>query len=187
MDTLTLLVLTASKWILPALAVWLLLRCLRSMLPERYDPELWARLEFADGSAADVRHWECIIGRSRGCDIVIPDDTVDHTHAALIRSDKGKWCLYDLGSDGGTAVGLKHDDGSGLDVQDGDTLFFSGVSAVFRPLDKTQLLAHGGSRSVPGQSVSQSISLLLLTVFQALLALQYTVSPSQFLFFLEED
>ena len=179
MDTLTAMILTASKWILPALAVWILLRCLRSMLPERYDPELWARLEFSDGSTADVRHWECIIGRSRGCDIVIPEDTVERTHAALIRSDKGKWRIFDLGSEGGTAVGAQRDEGRGLELQDCDVLFFDRVGAVFHPLDNAELLEHGGSRSVPGQSVSQSISLLLLTVFQALLTLQYTVSPDR--------
>ena len=179
MERLLHLILTASKWILPVLALWILLRCLRSMLRERYEPELWARLDFADGTTADVRHWESIIGRSRGCDIVIPEDSVERTHAALIRSDAGKWRLFDLGAPGGTAVGVEKDDGDGLEVYDGDVLFFSGVGAVFHPLDNAELLANGDSRSVPGQAVSQSISLLLLTVFQALLALQFTVSAAR--------
>ena len=177
MDALALTVLAASKWLLPVLAVWLLLRCVRSMLQESYEPELWARLEFADGSTADICHWECIIGRGRGCDVVIPRDCVERTHAALIRSDRGEWRLYDLTSDARTANGARRDDGSGLDVHSGDVLFFSGVGAVFHALDDRELLAHGGQRSVPGQYVSQGMTLLLLTLFQLLLTLQFAAVP----------
>ena len=42
---------------MPLLALWLLLRCVRSMLRESYEPELWARLEFSDGAEAPIRHW----------------------------------------------------------------------------------------------------------------------------------
>ena len=35
-------IMQGSKYILPALALWVLLRCLRSMLRERYEPETWA-------------------------------------------------------------------------------------------------------------------------------------------------
>lgn len=172
MDKLTVAVLAASKWILPFLAVWLLLRCIRSMLQENYEPELWGWLEFQDGTRAALKHWECIIGRAGGSDVVIPAGTVGRSHAALIRSDKGTWRLYDLGSGGGTANGALRDDGGGLDVRAGDLLFFSDVGAVFQPLDEAQLLENGGRRSVPGLFVSQGVTLLLLTVFQALLTLQ---------------
>ena len=179
MDALAAILLSASKWILPILAVWLLLRCFRSMLRERYEPELWARLEFADGSIADILHWESIIGRSRKSDVVIPRDSVGRTHAALIRSDTGRWRLYDLGAEGGTAVGARRDEGGGLELRDGDVVFFSEVGAVFHPLNKTELLAHGDQRSAPGIFVSQSISLLLLTGFQLLLLLQLSLAPGQ--------
>lgn len=173
MAELTNVILTASKWILPALAVWLLLRCVRSMLQENCEPELWAWLEFQDGSKAPLKHWECIIGRFSGCDVVLPHASVDRTHAALIRSDTGKWRLYDLGTDGGTAVGARRDTGSGLDVHDGSVLFFSDVGAVFRPLDNKQLLENSSRRAMPGQYISQGMTLLLLTIFQTLLTLQF--------------
>ena len=76
MDSLAAFVCSAARWLMPVLALWILLRCVRSMLQERYEPELWARLEFADGSITAIRHWESIIGRSRDCDIVISDDEV---------------------------------------------------------------------------------------------------------------
>ena len=172
MERLTELVLTGSKALLPLLALWLLLRCVRSMLSESYEPELWAHLELPDGATAPVTHWESIIGSGRSCDLVIPSEHVGRTHAALIRSDRGAWRLYDLGSGGGTADVAKSDEGEGLALCDGDTLFFAGERAVFRPLDDSALLANSGRRSMPGQFVSQSVSLLILTVFQVLLTLQ---------------
>ena len=169
-------ILRASKAALPLLAFWLLLRCVRSMLRESYEPELWAWLEFADGTAAPVRHWESILGSAKSCDVVLRGDSVGRCHAALVRSDRGQWRLYDLGCPGGTANGALRDDGSGLALRDGDTLFFADVSAVFRPLSESALLENSAKRSMPGQYVSQSATLLLLTVFQALLALRFSRS-----------
>ena len=179
MEALTVFILAAARFALPVLAFWLLLRCVRSMLRESYEPELWAYLEFPDGTRAQVRHWESIIGRARSCDIVIPRESVGRTHAALIRSDRGLWRLYDLGTEGGTADGALRDDGTGLALHDGDTLFFADASAVFHPLDDAALLENSGRRGMPGQYISQSITLLLLTVFQALLTLEFTRSASQ--------
>ncbi len=55
-EKLTELVLLGSKALLPLLALWLLLRCVRSMLQESYEPELWAHLELSDGTALPVTH-----------------------------------------------------------------------------------------------------------------------------------
>ena len=51
-------ILAGAKWVLPMLAVWLLLRCVRSMLREGYEPEIWGWLEASDGSRAALKHWE---------------------------------------------------------------------------------------------------------------------------------
>ena len=178
-EKLTELVLLGSKALLPLLALWLLLRCVRSMLQESYEPELWAHLELPDGTSLPVTHWESIIGSAKSCDIVIPRASVGRTHAALIRSDRGAWHVYDLGSGGGTANGAAADEGGGLEVRDGDTLFFAEEAAVFRPLDDSALLENGGRRSMPGQYVSQAATLLLLTVFQVLLTLQLVTSTAE--------
>ena len=50
---------------------------------------------------------------------------------------------------------------------------------MFHPLDVAALLENSGRRGMPGQYISQSITLLLLTVFQALLTLEFTRSASQ--------
>ena len=55
---------TGTKYLLPILALWILLRCIRSMLREKYEPETWAWLLDEDGAALPVSHWESIIGLS---------------------------------------------------------------------------------------------------------------------------
>ena len=179
MEALTGFILTAARFALPVLAFWILLRCVRSMLREDYAPELWADLEFSDGTTAQVRHWESIIGSARSCDIVLPGGDVGRAHAALVRSDRGQWRVYDLGTGSGTANGAVRDSGGGLALHDGDTLFFGSVSAVFHALSDDALRENSGRRSMPGQFISQSISLLLLTVFQALLLLELARSVGE--------
>jgi len=172
MDRISDLVIQASRWILPLLALWVLLRCLRSMLQSRYEPELWAYLEFPDGTVGKLRHWECIVGSGRGCDIRLRSPAADRTHAAIIRSDRGIWQVFDLGKRGGTFVNASEDRGSGLWLRAGDTVRFGDVSAVFHPLGDEERVRRGDRRSMPGSLVSQGFTLLLLTVFQVLLALE---------------
>ena len=173
MDSLTQALLTATKWILPALAIWILVRCVVSMLRDRYEPEQWAWLEASDGSRAALRHWESIIGRARSCDVAVGRDSLRDVHAALIRDDKGRWTLYDL-SGGETRNGALRDEGKGLRVQDGDSLFFADQVMVFHDLDEAQLARKERERRLPGQRISPTVSLLLLSIFQTLLTLEYT-------------
>lgn len=175
MDALTQAVLGGAKWILPVLALWLLLRCVRSMLRERYEPEIWAYLEAADGSRAALKHWECIIGRAKSCDVVVDRASVTRTHAALIRDDRGRWRLWDL-SGGSTAIGALRDEGRGIDVRDGDTLFFADHPMTFHDLNEAQRAENERGRSIPGLNVSQAVTLLILTIFQTLLLLEFTDS-----------
>ena len=173
MDTLAEYTLSAAKWFLPVLALWLLLRCVRSMLRERYEPEVWGYLEKTGGKARyPLTHWECVVGRARGCDVTLDRAGVQRTHAALIRADDGRWRLHDL-SGGATHCGAAADKGAGLEVKDGATLTFAEEALVFRDLDEEGRAAVERGRSVPGMKVSQGLTLLILTVFQVLLALEY--------------
>lgn len=173
MDMLTEALLLGAKWALPLLALWILARCLRSMLRERYEPEVWGWLEAMDGSRAALKHWECILGRAESCDVTVRGDAVLDTHAVLVRSDRGRWRLYDL-SGGDTLAEGETDEGEGLELQDGDALWFGDQRMVFHDLDEAQRAAVERERGVPGALVSQGLTLLLLSIFQLLLALEYT-------------
>ncbi|MCR4935411.1 MAG: FtsW/RodA/SpoVE family cell cycle protein [Oscillospiraceae bacterium] len=173
MDMLTEALLLGAKWALPLLALWILARCLRSMLRERYEPEVWGWLEAMDGSRAALKHWECILGRAESCDVTVRGDAVLDTHAVLVRSDRGRWRLYDLSGGDTLAEGLT-DEGEGLELQDGDALWFGDQRMVFHDLDEAQRAAVERERGVPGALVSQGLTLLLLSIFQLLLVLEYT-------------
>lgn len=164
-----------AKWILPILSIWLLARCVRSMLQEKYQPEIWAYIEDPDGQAQPLYHWENIIGRSKSSDIVISSSGVSRTHAALIRSGSGKWKIYDLESKGGVSVRGQRDEGHGLALESGDRIYLGGVETRFFDLNDAQLAALEKRRNAPG-TVSPAISLLILSLIQTLLALEFTVS-----------
>jgi len=175
MEALSLFMINLSHWALPFLAAWLLWRCVRSMLSQRYRPEIWAYIEGSHGEVQPIYHWECIIGRGRSSDVVIDSPAVSRAHASLIRSGSGKWKLYDLDSKGGSFVGEAMDLGKGVSVHDGDIIRVGDVSMVFHDLTEAQLAAVESQRNAPGR-VSPAVSLLILTVFQALLALQFSFS-----------
>ena len=46
-----------------------------------------------------------IMGRSPDVDIVLDSDTASRRHAELVRDDRGRWWVRDLGSVNGTVVG----------------------------------------------------------------------------------
>ena len=165
-----------ARYALPLLALWLLTRCVRSMLREGYEPEAWAWLETSSGETALIRHWECLIGRAKSCDVVVDRKNVSRTHAALIRNGRGFWKLYDLGSEGGSAVGKTPDAGNGVELYDGDTLRFADVEMVFHGMNEQQRSAVDRERSIPGIFISPGVTLLILTVFQVLLLLELAAS-----------
>lgn len=131
---------TGTKYLLPILALWILLRCIRSMLREKYEPETWAWLLDEDGAALPVSHWESIIGRSPSSDIVIDMPSVSKLHASLQRDGDGDWTLSDLRSREGTYI-----NGDEIDilepVEDGDTVEFGDAVMTFREIDAAERAA----------------------------------------------
>lgn len=176
MEAFTENVIRCAGYLMPLLAAWILFRCVSSMLREKYEPEVWAYLESRGGETAAIRHWECIIGSAKSCDIVITREHVARTHAALIRSDKGDWTLHNLDPNGGCSVGRQRDEGRGIPVRDGAAVHIADVNLTFHDLSEKQRAAVSSSRSAPGILVSPGLTMLALTVFQALLTLCFTVS-----------
>ena len=60
--------LTSSKYVLIILSLVTIFRCIRSMLSERYEPEVWAYMNH-NGTVHSLTHWENIIGRSHSSDL----------------------------------------------------------------------------------------------------------------------
>lgn len=54
----------AAHFILPVVALIVLIRCVASMFYGRAEPETWGHLVTPDGKVYPLLHWECLIGRA---------------------------------------------------------------------------------------------------------------------------
>ncbi len=165
--------LTASKGILLLLSVAILLRCLRSMLREKYDPETWAYLRYGK-ERFPVQHWEVIIGRASDADVCIPLREVARTHAVLRRNERGEWRVYDVFGRGGVWVDNIFVDDDGVEVHDGDGINLNGIILKFSDLSMERREKLESKRSGVGRRYSPALTLLMLTVFQLFLLLQHS-------------
>lgn len=165
---------TVTRYILPVLSLWILLRCVRSVLHYKYEPETWGYLSLPDGSILPLRHWECTLGRSRFSDVVVNYPTVSRTHAAVTRSANGVWTLSDLGSAGGTFLNGEEIDSAFL--RDGDTLALAGIELRFSDLSDEGRKKLSLTRSRPGWHVAPWLTFFLLTVVQFILAAQHSLA-----------
>ena len=165
--------LAASKAILILLSFAILLRCLRSMLREEYDPETWAYLRYGR-DRLPVQHWEVIIGRSPDADVYIPEREIARSHAILRRSDLGQWRVYDVFSRGGVWVNNVFVDDDGTEIVSGDILNLNGICVRFEDLSMEKRERLESKRSGVGRRYSPSLTLLMLTAFQFFLLLQHS-------------
>ena len=92
------------RWLAPALALLLILRCIKPLMTFRREPEIWAWLCPEGGKKLPVTHWENVIGRHRRSDLVIDFPTVSRNHAVLTRYDDGTWTICDTGSASGVLL-----------------------------------------------------------------------------------
>ncbi len=165
---------TLWSFIAPALGILILWRCVKPLLRFRREPETWAWLVMPDGQQLPVTHWENIIGRSKGCDIVVNISTVSRNHAVLTRYDDGSWSLTDIGSRGAVSV-----NGQKVDVcaiKYGDVISLGGVEMVLAPTTAEEVEEQKYYRTRPAAMASPGLTLFLLTIFQLLTALQFWMS-----------
>ena len=178
MDALTPYILAAARYVLPVLALWVLARCVRSMLREKYEPEVWGYVLDGDGDKVfPLTHWENLLGRAKSADVSLSDPSVSRVHAVLIRNDKGLWRLYDTFSRGGAWVNAKNaEDEEGAAVHSGDTLALADKELVFEDISPSKRAELEKDRTPVGRNIGPGLTLLGLTVFQAFLALEHSVT-----------
>jgi len=80
-----------------------------------------------------LRHDRLLIGRSRECDLILPDVLLSRRHAEIERRESG-WVVRDLGSRNGTRLNGDRFDGERR-LDDEDTLTIAGWSLVFKERD----------------------------------------------------
>ena len=164
---------TASKAILILLSIAILVRCLRSMLREKYDLETWAYLRYGR-ERLPIQHWEVIIGRAEDADVWILEREVARTHAILRRNDLGEWRIHDVFGRGGVWVNDIFVEEDGAEVKDGDEINLNGICVRFMDLGMEKREKLESKRSGVGRRYSPALTLLMLTVFQLFLLLQHS-------------
>ncbi len=166
--------LKASKYGLILLSIAIIVRCIRSMLRESYEPETWAYIRTGDGRLP-IHHWEVILGRSRSADVRVDKRGVSRVHAVLTRNDHGVWQIYDIFARSGVWVNGERVGDRGVRVNDKDVINLGGVNVRFQdiPMERREKLEE--KRSAPGREVSPAVTLLELTVFQLFLLMQHAM------------
>ena len=175
METLIEYLLTFSKYAIIGLSVVIIVRCLRSMLNERYDSETWGYIRFND-EMIPINHWENIIGKGSSADIRIYGTGISRVHAVLSRSDRGVWRIYDIFSRGGVWVNGVLDDIKGARVKNGDIINLAGHNVEFVELNEEHVKELEGRRFSAGRFISPAVTLIWLTVFEGFLLLELIIN-----------
>lgn len=130
MEQLAPVVQAAGRFILPALAFLLLVRCITSLLRNRPRLKTMAIIvNAANGDRIAIDHWETSIGRSKSCDITLGYNTVSRFHAVISRRKSG-WFLTDTGSRTGTYVNAQKIGETSM-IYDGDSIVFGNAVLFF--------------------------------------------------------
>lgn len=168
---------TGIRFLLPVLALLILLRCCKSLLTFRKEPEIWAWLCLPDGNQLPITHWENVIGRNKRSDIVIDLPTISRSHAVLTRYDDGSWTISDIGSKGGILVNGEPTVLSALEP--GDVISLNGLDVTLEPISRNQEAYQTTLRTKAGKDFHPSVTLTLLSFFQFFILLQmlFTGAP----------
>ena len=167
--------LTLSKYGIIIFSALVLIRCLRSLLNERYDSEVWAYAR-VNGERIPITHWENIIGRGVSADIRVYAPGVSRVHAVLTRDDKGVWKIFDVFSKGGVWINDRRAEYNGAQVRDGDHINLAGTKITFIEPEDDKRQRIEDRRSIGGGDVSPFLTLLWLTLFQLSLLIQHLIS-----------
>ena len=173
---------TAARWIFVFLAVLILVRSIRSLLAAKNPSELWAYISLPDGSSQPLNHWENLIGRAKNSDIVVDFMTVSRQHGTLVRDDDGNWFYNDLDSKGGSQIN-GHDVFRQTPVHMGDTISLAGVDCVLLPASYKEKQENIRIRRRATKTFSPWFSLVILTIFQVMMGIQFIAAKGSSLQF----
>jgi cell division protein FtsW (lipid II flippase) len=167
------------RFILPVIAAVILIRCLKSMGTGECAFECWGYLSLPNGVRVPLHHWENTIGRSKSADVYLEYPTLSRSHAAVIRDDTGAWFLFDLRSKGGVLVNGRKVEGSRR-IKNGDILNLGGVELAFIAVTPNEAKEEGEEIAplVP-YPLRTWVTLLFLTLFQALLGFQLCIAAGK--------
>lgn len=173
----TALVLVRAVTVLMVLyVIW---RCYTSFKKgqRRKDPVVMLE-DAATGAHFPVLYWENSIGRSRSCDIQIPDNSVSRDHAVLMRREEG-WFVCDTGSHAGTRVRNKQITEPTL-VQIGDKIRMGSTTLTLRNASDVPQKKRSMFTGFSKEAASPFKLMLVVTLIQMSLTLQLMIGTGEF-------
>ncbi len=172
-------VLYFSRYLLPLAALAIISRCARSMLREKYEPEVWGYLELPDLRRVPLRSWECTVGSSKSSDVIVEDEAVSKTQLVLNRDELGNWMVYDIANVSASSVNDDVIQADGLVLQDGDILSVGETELRFYNLTEKERQYISKRRTAPGKFISPSGMFSYVSVFQFLLFFPQFIHASE--------
>jgi len=166
---------TVARWVFVVLALFVIIKSIRSLWAARGTSEIWAYLILPDGTHTPLTHWESVIGRSKSADVVVDLMTVSRNHGLLVRDEQGAWRYNDLGSSGGSQINGNTVYKS-TPIEAGDTISLAGAECLFIPASLEERLDNLDERRKTSFVSSSLSSLMALTLFQLMLCLQLIVA-----------
>lgn len=169
---------TVSRWVFVLLAIFILVKAIRSLLSAKNPSEIWAFLRAADGDTKPLIHWENLIGRSRSADVNIDFMSISRNHGTLVRDSKGNWTYNDLGSKGGSTINGKAVVAP-TPLRLGDILSLGGADCTLVPASLEEKLINKTVRSTRTTANKPWSWLIALTIFQTLLSIQFVIADGK--------
>ena len=163
------------RWVMPLLAIHILLSVLRKMLKVKNPHEVWAYLVSPDFGRFPVNHWECTVGRARHCDIILKLATISRTQCAIIRNDRGQWFLHGLSDHVSTLHNGKIITGE-TEIHHGDIINIGGLDLTFESMTRQELEIQKQKRIRGSSPLPPWSSFLTITAFQILTATQLCIA-----------
>lgn len=165
----------AVRWVFVLLAVFILVKSIKSLLQAKNPSEIWAYIGGPDGSSTPLKHWENVIGRASSADIVVNLTSVSRSHGTLIRDVKGNWRYNDLHSKNGSYINGVRVRRS-MPLRPGDVLTLGGANFTLIPVSLQEKQENIKKRKRKSRPVSPWTSLIALTIFQFLTIIQFKVA-----------
>ena len=183
-----------GRWAFVALAVYILARCILSLIKAKNPAEVWAYMHMttyaSDGQgyvspaeeiSVPITHWENVIGRAKSCDIQASDSTISRNHGILMRGSSGQWTYRDLGSKNGTylediKISKENEMGPPIKLEYGDTLRAGLTEFTLLPISLEEKNNNTAMRRSDTKVMSAGPALAALTLFQVLTIMQLWVT-----------
>lgn len=166
------------RWIMPFLALHILISVLRSMLRVKNPKETWGYLTSHDFGRFPINHWECTVGRAGHCDITVKFATISRTQCALMRNDLGQWFIHDLSGRATTLVNST-DIASAenkTEIHHGDTISIGGAEFTFESITRQEMAIQQQKRVKKSSPMPLWTAFFSLTLFQLLTVIELAIT-----------